>query len=578
MLPRPDHIGELPKTRQVLLCGPCALATAPTCGVADRYESMRLFPPLTAQGVELIPSRYQFEGALFFAERWAAILTDDKGLGKTGQALLAIPPGVGAVVVCPASTKPGWVDEVKLWRPDLKPMALSGRSSWKGGPPAGWVYVLNYDILPRRDPMCRCNCRKDRHPNGAKLLARIEAGEVERDHIGGACLDCKCIRWRFNPSTTASIRDRLGLDGTTILIADEVHHVKRPTAEKTMRFRELRRACARAWGLSASPLENNEMELWGVYESLGLARPAFGTPKRFRRLFKEFKDHKRAPSGPSRTEIRERRSWVELGRTADQVGLELPPLRFEERRVVLTKADIARVEAILAEAMATKRAWDQVKAGKIEDPDTSPVARAAFDAMRRTLLVTAYAEQDIVDAIRDVMELGPRSKVGPEMSKLRKALAAAKLPAVIESFVQEVEDADAAAIVFAAHRIPIETIAGRPGWGEISGRITGDRRARTIRAFQAGKVRRLACTIRAAGEGLNLQRSGDKPCSLAAFIDLDWTPEKNNQAAKRIHRRGTTAACLVTHYVADHPIDRHVAGIINIKQRLIEAVSIQGGL
>ncbi len=67
-------------------------------------------------------------------------------------------------------------------------------------------------------------------------------------------------------------------------------------------------------------------------------------------------------------------------------------------------------------------------------------------------------------------------------------------------------------------------------------------------------------------------------CALVAFVDLDWTPEKNDQAAKRIHRRGQTLACLITSYVADHPVDRHVAKIIGVKRRLIEAITITGGI
>jgi len=572
MLPRPATLGDGPPL--VLFCVACALATAPRSSAGERFDALRADPPA---GME--PSIYQREGAVFLAERWAALLSDDKGLGKTAQALIAIPDNVPVIVVCPASVKPGWEDEVLVWRDELHARAISGRKTFidSGGPLPGEVYILNYDILPARIIRCRCNHGKDRHPSG-ELIEMVERGEAPAEHVANTCLDCKCRRYVYSPPTRLELIDYLGIKPGTILIADEVHHTKRSSSEKTKRFRELSRAVDRTWGLSASPLENTEAELRATYQSIGIFDGSFGTDRIFRDLFKSSREKKEAPSGEARDEIRLRRSRVELGRTAEQVGLQLPPLRFAERRVVLTPAALAEVEALMVEAMATKRAWDQVKAGKLADPGESPGDLVRFEREREMLKAVAYADQDIIEAIKEVIALGPRAKVGAEMSKLRKALAIAKLPSVVGSFVEEVEAAATPGVMFCAHRIPVETVSARDGWGEISGRRSPAQRKRTLSAWKAGDLVGLAATIRAAGEGLNLHRAGEKDVTLAAFVDLDWTPEKNNQAAKRIHRRGQRSACLVTHYVADHAIDRHVAGIIDIKQRLIEAVSIQGGL
>lgn len=588
ILPRPSSLGDgLPA--KVLLCVSHALETAPAGDVESRYSYMCTYPchdlngVARPPGVELVPSLYQLEGALFLAQRWAALLSDEPGLGKTGQALLAIPPDVGAVVVCPASCKSGWYDETLVWRPDLEPVLLTGRDAWSepGGPGPGEVYILNYDILPPRVQRCRCRHLKAMHPNGDELLAGVEAGLIPRDHPGGACLtrSCKCSRYRWVPPGRAELMDRLRVKPGTVLIADEVHHCKRSSSEKTKRFRELRRACARSWGLSASPLENNETELKGVYESLGIFDAAFGSPKKFKALFKDSRESSKAPTGPARAEIRDRRGWVELGRTAEQVGLQLPPLRFMERRVALKPADLREVERLMTEAIAAKRAWDLVKAGELEDPTAGPEALAAFEEARGLAMLTAHTENDIIDAIKRVIELGPKAKIGPEMSRIRKAVAAFKLPAVVGSFVEEVENAKTPGVLFSAHRMPIETVAARDGWGEISGRISEAARKRTLSAWKAGDLIGIAGTIRAMGEGLNLHQAGPgRMCRLAAFVDLDWTPEKNSQAAKRIHRRGQTLACLVTSYVADHPVDRHVARIIDVKKRLIEAITITGGI
>lgn len=573
MLPRPAGMGDT-LTRQVLLCISCALATAPELDCGERFDALRADPP---EGMD--PSRYQRSGALFFARRWAALLSDDKGLGKTAQALIAIPDDAPVVVVCPASVKPGWQDECKLWRPELQATALSGRAAWStaGGPGPGQVYILNYDILPPRIIRCRCSHGRDRHPT-EELPEMVERGAAPADHIANTCIDCKCRRYSYSPPPRGELVDYLGIQPGTILIADECHHVKRSSSEKTKRFRELARAVDRVWGLSASPLENTEAELRGVYKSLGIYDAAFGKDKTFRRLFKSSREDKKAPSGAARSEIRQRRSWVELGRTAEQVGLELPPLRFRETPIVLTVAALAEVERLMTEAMATKRAWDMVKRGDLADPADGPAELAKFEREREMLKATAYADADIIAAIKECIELGPRAKVGADMSKLRKALAIAKMPAVVSAFVEEVENAETPGVMFSAHRIPVETVAARDGWGEISGRRSPAQRKRTLAAFKAGDLIGLSATIRAAGEGLNLQRCGAKFCTLVGFVDLDWTPERNHQAAKRIHRRGQERPCLITSFVANHPIDRHVAGIISVKRELIAAVTITGGL
>lgn len=567
-IPWVDGLGD---RRRHLLCGSHALATAPMGRLEERIERIRQKPPINPITDEpMLVSDYQLTGARFLAMRWGALLSDDKGLGKTAQFLLALPDegdlgGLAPVImVCPSAVKGNWADEVELWRPDYSYVILQGRNSWVP-PEPGVIHIVNYEVLPQREPRCRCGHTEDRHP--------LDPGDVldaPADHVAFTCLDCKCQKFRYRPPSMEEIRTRLGIRPETILGGDEVHRVKGPSSEQTKRWREVAAVCSRAWGLSASPMMNHPNELFEVYNSLGVAEAAWGNKKHFQELFKDFKKRGMAPSGLAQEEIRERRSWVELGRTAEDVGLEMPPLRFEVRKVVLTSKDVARVEELLAQAMATQRAWNLVKAGDLADPEEGEDASHEFDRRRSLLLGTTYIEAELIEAIRDAIEMGPQSKIGPEMSQIRKVLATAKL-AVVRDYVIECEEADEPCVIFSAHREPARVFGNRKGWGEITGRRTRDQKDKDIRRFQRGELRGLGCTIRAAGVGLNLQRA-----RLAGFVDWDWTPELNDQAAKRIHRRGQNRACLITSFVADHPVDRHVSTILNIKKRLIEACSIQG--
>ena len=80
-------------------------------------EFARLLPPLA-----LKPYAYQWTGAAFLARTGRALLADEMGLGKTIQAILAAAAlrhakhPVGSVtIVCPASLRAGWQDEVRRW-------------------------------------------------------------------------------------------------------------------------------------------------------------------------------------------------------------------------------------------------------------------------------------------------------------------------------------------------------------------------------------------------------------------------------------------------------------------------------
>jgi SNF2 family DNA or RNA helicase len=82
----------------------------------------------------LKPYPYQWTGAEFLARTGRALLADEMGLGKTVQAILAAValrraenPVRAVTIVCPASLRGGWQDEIRRWiGEDVTP--LEGRS------------------------------------------------------------------------------------------------------------------------------------------------------------------------------------------------------------------------------------------------------------------------------------------------------------------------------------------------------------------------------------------------------------------------------------------------------------------
>jgi SWI/SNF-related matrix-associated actin-dependent regulator 1 of chromatin subfamily A len=94
---------------------------------------------------------FQRAGVAFMLQRPACLLADAMGLGKTIQAIgliNAVPEIRKVLVVCPASLKVNWRNELAKWlvRP-LKVAVQNAGEPWVGG--AADVVVLNYDILAK---------------------------------------------------------------------------------------------------------------------------------------------------------------------------------------------------------------------------------------------------------------------------------------------------------------------------------------------------------------------------------------------------------------------------------------------
>jgi SWI/SNF-related matrix-associated actin-dependent regulator 1 of chromatin subfamily A len=90
---------------------------------------------------------YQVAGVQYLKTHKQCCLFDDPGLGKTAQALHAIDPNQPVLIVCPASVKAVWQQEIKKWGIPLDAVACSGRGSFKY-PHQGQVVITNPELLP----------------------------------------------------------------------------------------------------------------------------------------------------------------------------------------------------------------------------------------------------------------------------------------------------------------------------------------------------------------------------------------------------------------------------------------------
>lgn len=301
----------------------------------------------------------------------------------------------------------------------------------------------------------------------------------------------------------------------TVALGDEGQAVKNWSAQRTQAFRKLYRRIRKAdgfrWILTGTPLMNNPPELWAMLQALEIGSRLYGNYKRFVQLF---------------------------GGAVDGLG----QIEWNPSAVHPTAMD-----PIKPYALRRNRA-DVL-------PELPP-------KMRRTIIVPPPKDTKQMDWVwkthaNSIDELVLHLGDDPGMMGDRKQLAAHKIPAMLE-LVEQYESEGEPLVVFSAHRAPVEALAGRQGWGSIMGGSAD--RPGTVERFQAGELKGLACTIRAAGVGLTLTRSAH-----TLFVDREWNPALNIQAEDRVYRISQTRGVLVTDLVCDHPLDRALTQLLTEK-------------
>jgi superfamily II DNA or RNA helicase len=284
---------------------------------------------------------YQRTGARWLARRTGALLADQQRLGKTLCAIAALPAGAPAIVVCPASVKDWWAEEIERWRPMFRPRVLSGRGSFRWPEPAE-ILITNYDVLPEALP------------------------------------------WKAPPGV--------------VLVGDEIHRVKDAASERSTRFRRIAEAVrsrgGRTWGLTGTPMQNGPLELWHVLEALGIAEEAFGDKERFVRLFRGREIEHGYRWGLPDGEVVDAFQKVALRRMLVDVYPELPPVEHETRHVEVDRRTLRACDAYVGRFGGVEKLARDLREKKVRFEDVERV---------RTSLATAKipALLELVDELRE---------------------------------------------------------------------------------------------------------------------------------------------------------------------------------
>ncbi|HUB36755.1 MAG TPA: DEAD/DEAH box helicase, partial [Solirubrobacteraceae bacterium] len=103
---------------------------------------------------------------------------------------------------------------------------------------------------------------------------------------------------------------------------------------------------------------------------------------------------------------------------------------------------------------------------------------------------------------------------------------------------------------------------GGPGESHTSGAPTGA----TPRERRSSQL--IVCSLEVAGQGLTLTRASN-----VAFLELDWTPAKHDQAEDRCHRIGQHDPVTAHYLLAAATVDETIATLLERKRAVIAAVT-----
>lgn len=155
------------------------------------------------------------------------------------------------------------------------------------------------------------------------------------------------------------------------------------------------------------------------------------------------------------------------------------------------------------------------------------------------------------------------------LNYLRRLAARGKLRAAI-AWIEDFVASGEPLVVFAHHREVQQALVERfPGAAHVLGGDDLAARAAAVDAFQRPDGPPLiVCSLQAASQGITLVRASN-----VAFLELDWTPARHDQAEDRCHRIGQRDAVTAYYLLAAETIDEQMAAVLQRKRAVIDAVT-----
>lgn len=437
---------------------------------------------------------FQKAGISYVLASGNALIADEPGLGKTIQAIgygNVRPELKSILAIVPATLRLNWQREWKKW--DVTGRSIGVVRNGKEFPENTDVVIINYDLIKA---------------HYEKLTSKT---------------------W-------------------DLLILDEAHAIKNPTAQRTERILGSKKfkgiKTRNRLYLTGTPILNRPVELWPLISSL--------KPDRFSNFFRfamKYCDATKGDygwdfSGASNLDElqQELRQSCMVRRCKSDVLKELPP----KIRTIIPVEDSAILKSEQEVLSAIKDKLAKIEADRV-------LAFLAGDGQKFDRLN---------DKLGETREFEFR-----EIARLRKETAVKKIPMVV-TYLENLEESGKV-VVFAHHHEVLDGI--KAAFGDravmLDGRMDMQAKQKSVDEFQSDPTKTIFIGgIRAAGVGITLTSAKQ-----VLFAELDWTPGIMEQCEDRCHRIGQHDSVTVQHLVVEDSIDARMLDALLTKEEIIQA-------
>jgi SWI/SNF-related matrix-associated actin-dependent regulator of chromatin subfamily A-like protein 1 len=420
---------------------------------------------------------HQITGAKFLADRKTALLADAPRVGKTGAAIIAA--------------------DYTLAQRILVITTASGRPVWRRG----------FDTWSR-----------------FRLSTGVLTSTTDTETI-------KCDRVIVGWPTLAGVHERLKREKFDLILVDESHYAKSPSAIRTQAlYGGLTETAERVWCLTGTPIPNAPNDLWAMMWALCperlteqhgptdvrtyddfVARYCITKPKRLSR----WNTITVVIGGKNLPELRERLDGFWLRRTQADVGITAPI--YEILPVTLTAAQKRKIEA---EVDGAEDIIAAAETGETRGLDIQ------LGTLRR--LTGTIKAQGVINAARDEFDCG--------LDKI-----------VIMAWHKDVMDL-------------LEKGLSQFGVVRVDGSTSADNRVAAQDTFQTGSAKVFIGQIIACGEAIDLSAAAE-----LIFAESSFVPKDMSQAALRITNHGQTRQPRVRVAALEGSIDEALQTVLTRK-------------
>lgn len=455
-----------------------------------------------ALNAELRP--YQKEGFKWINEitdlGFGGVLADDMGLGKTLQiiAFLLSQKKSKSIVVVPTSVIYNWMDEFEKFAPSIRVGLVHGSKSKRDKVLRDFKRGLGIKIEEE-------NLKEKSYEKYDVLLTTY--GTLKNDE---------------------KAYENLSFD---YCIIDEAQNIKNPAAQATLSVKNIKSRCNIA--LTGTPIENNLMELWSIFD---FVMPGYlFTKERFRERF--------ILDESNLSELKSLITPFILRRLKDDVLSELPE-KLEKKYLVEMKGKQKQLYS------------SYVKAIKNQLNENKSSAKSGRDKINLFAYLTKLREICLDPSI-----VVPDYK--GESSKLT----------VVKEIVKDASESGKKILLFSQFTSVLQKIEEDFKKEDISylyldgGTSAKERIERVKRFNEDSNIKVFLISLKAGGVGLNLTSA-----SVVIHFDPWWNPAVEDQATDRAHRFGQENKVEVIKLVAKDTIEEKIVLMQEDKRELIQSL------